>query len=171
MSNANHDPFARLFAETRHVLQRYVRKLVRSRDTADEIVQEAFARTYEQGAGVRAPKAFLFTTARNLASNMHRHERVAATDLVDSFDDARIIGHAKPIDEGLIAAEAANLLKEAVANLPPQCRAAFTLKVFHACSYKEIAERMGITPKTVEKHIARGLRDTHRYMRERYKEG
>jgi RNA polymerase sigma-70 factor (ECF subfamily) len=57
-----------------------------------------------------------------------------------------------------------------VASLPPQCRTAFTLKVFHGCSYKEIAEKLGISTKTVEHHIARGLRDTHQYLRERYGE-
>jgi RNA polymerase sigma factor (sigma-70 family) len=52
--------------------------------------------------------------------------------------------------------------------LPPQCRAAFTLRVFHECSYKEVADRLGISAKTVEKHIARGLRDTHTYIKMRY---
>jgi DNA-directed RNA polymerase specialized sigma24 family protein len=40
--------------------------------------------------------------------------------------------------------------------------------VFHQCSYKEVADRLGISPKTAEKHIARGLRETHAYLERRY---
>jgi RNA polymerase sigma-70 factor (ECF subfamily) len=60
------------------------------------------------------------------------------------------------------------LLEEAVARLSPQCRAAFTLRVFGGCSYREIAQQLRISPKTVENHIARALRQTHQYMRRRY---
>ncbi len=60
------------------------------------------------------------------------------------------------------------LIQEAVDRLPAQCRAAFALRVFHECSYKEVADRLGISAKTVEKHIARGLRETHSYISRRY---
>jgi RNA polymerase sigma-70 factor (ECF subfamily) len=59
-------------------------------------------------------------------------------------------------------------MQEAIDRLPPQCRAAFALRVFHECSYKEVADRLGISAKTVEKHIARGLRETHSYLTKRY---
>jgi len=39
---------------------------------------------------------------------------------------------------------------------------------FTECSYKEVADRLGISAKTVEKHIARGLHDTHSYLKRRY---
>jgi DNA-directed RNA polymerase specialized sigma24 family protein len=42
MTESPNTLFVRLFVESRQALQRYVRRLVRSRDTADEIVQEAF---------------------------------------------------------------------------------------------------------------------------------
>ncbi len=56
------------------------------------------------------------------------------------------------------------LLQQAVAQLPTQCGAVFSLRIFQACSYKDIAKRLGISPRTVENHIARALRDTHKYL-------
>ncbi len=40
--------------------------------------------------------------------------------------------------------------------------------VFHECSYREVADRLGISVKTVEKHISRGIRETNRYLKAQY---
>ncbi len=170
MSDSRDDFFARLFSESREALHRYVQRLVGSAATAEEIVQESFLRTYRQSRSVETPRAFLFSVARNLASKQRRHERTAKTDSVADFETLRIVGQHAPLDEGLLADEQTRILQEAVGRLPPQCRAAFTLKVFYACSYQEIADRLGISPKTVEKHIARGSRETHAYLRRRYRD-
>jgi len=169
MTHAFPQRFSEFFAETRQGLLRYVRRLTRSNEVAEDIVQEAYARTLEHGQHARTPKAFLFVTARNLAWNAQRNQRKAATDAVGDIDRIGAVEDegASPEDR-LIAAEASGLLRQAVERLPEQCRAAFSLKVFHGCSYKDIAERLGISPRTVEKHVARGLRDTHAFMRRRY---
>jgi RNA polymerase sigma-70 factor (family 1) len=166
MSDAGKDAFARLFAESRAALRSYVRRFVRSKDTADEIVQEAFLRTYEHSASVKIPRAFLFSTARNLALDLRRHERIARTETMGDSDLTDVVSECESPESGLLSKQRSLLLREAVASLPPQCRTAFTLKVFHGCSYKEIAEKLGISTKTVEHHIARGLRETHLYLRE-----
>ncbi|KAF1691432.1 RNA polymerase sigma factor, partial [Pseudoxanthomonas daejeonensis] len=67
MVETAHERFSHFFAETRQGLLRYGRRLTRSKEAAEDIVQEAYARTLEQGQRVQAPKAFLFITARNLA--------------------------------------------------------------------------------------------------------
>lgn len=168
MSDSRNDLFERLFSESRHALRRYVRRYVGAGETAEEIVQEAFLRTYEHAASVQTPAAFLFTTARNLAWKRWRHERIAKTDSIGDIDDTRVITGCESIDDELLADERTRVLAEAIGRLPPQCRAAFTLRVFHACSYKEIAQKLGISARTVEKHIARGLRETHAYVKLRY---
>lgn len=160
--------FTRLFTESRVALRRYIRRLVRSEATADEIVQEAFLRTYERGSAVEIPRAFLFSTARNLATDRRRHERIAATDSLGDFDDSRVVGTGGPLEDVLIADEASRILKQAIDRLSPQSHAALTLKLFHGYSYKEIAATLGLSEKTVEKHIARGLERTHEYLRARY---
>jgi RNA polymerase sigma-70 factor (ECF subfamily) len=164
-----HARFSSFVTETRSGLLRYVRRLTRSNDSAEDIVQEAYARTLEQGDEVRTPKAFLFVTARNLVWNARRHQRVAETDSVADVDDLGALhSDGASTEDRLVADEAAARLKAAIEHLPPQCRAAFALKVFNACSYKEIADQLGISTKTVEKHISRGLRDTHAFLRRRY---
>jgi RNA polymerase sigma factor (sigma-70 family) len=168
MSDSRNDCLARLFSGSRQALRRYIRRLVSSRETADDIVQEAFLRTYEHADRIETPRAFLFSAARNLASDTHRRNRIHKTDSLGDFDVSHVVHPSESPEGGVLADEQSRLLKEAVERLSPQCRAAFTLRVFHDCSYKEIARRLGVSPKTVENHIARALRETHEYLRRRY---
>jgi RNA polymerase sigma-70 factor, ECF subfamily len=169
MADVTLELITKLFSESRRALHRYVRRLVGSREIAEDIVQEAYLRTYQHVERVEVPRAFLFSTARNLAADARRHNRVAKTDMVGDFDASGVVSESASLEAELLADEQSRLLKEAIERLSPKCRAAFTLKVFHACSYREIAQRLNLSPKTVEKHIARALRETHAYLRRRYK--
>ncbi len=167
-SDSRTEIFTKLFAESRQALHRYIRRFVGSSETAKEIVQEAFLRTYRQRESVTTLRAFLFSTARNLAANEYRHRRIVERDGFRDFGDSWVKTERESLEAELLRDERNRLMLEAIDRLPPQCRAAFTLRVFHQCSYKEVAERLGISAKTVEKHIARGLHDTHSYIKRRY---
>jgi RNA polymerase sigma-70 factor (ECF subfamily) len=167
-SESRTETFTKLFTESRQALHRYIRRFVGSSETAKEIVQEAFLRTYRQGESVTTLRAFLFSTARNLAANEYRHRRTVERGALGDFDDSRVNLQCESLESELLRDERNRLIQEAIDRLPRQCRAAFTLRVFHECSYKEVAERLGISAKTVEKHIARGLRETHGYLKRRY---
>ncbi len=145
-------------------------RLVQSPAATDEIVQEAFLRTYEQGPSVHMPRAFLFSIARNLASKARRHDRAMKTFSMDNPDAAQMYTAQDSAEQTVLSEERIRLLKEAIERLPKQCRIAFALKVFHDCSYQEIAERLGIARKTVEKHISLALRATNTDLRRHYKE-
>jgi RNA polymerase sigma-70 factor, ECF subfamily len=167
-SESRTEIFTKLFAESREALHRYIRRFVGSSETAKEIVQEAFLRTYRQRESVTTLRAFLFSTARNLAANEYRHRRIVERGAVRDFGDSWVPAQRESLEAELLRDERNRLIQEAIDRLPPQCRAAFTLRVFHECSYKEVADRLGISAKTVEKHIARGLHDTHSYLKRRY---
>jgi RNA polymerase sigma-70 factor, ECF subfamily len=171
MPASRNDRFSRLFRDSSGALKRYVQRLVRSRDTADEIVQEAFLRTYEHADDDKPPTPLLYSIAHNLAMDHHRQERRAQTETPGEIGSASVLvteRESTSLECWLLAEEQSSLLKRAVERLPPQCRAAFTLRVFHCCSYQEIAEKLGISQKTVEGHISRGMRETYRYLRQRY---
>jgi RNA polymerase sigma factor (sigma-70 family) len=159
----------KLFSESQRALYYYVRRLVWSREAAEDIVQEAYLRTYEHAEEMDIPRAFLFSTARNLAADSRRRNRISKTETLGDFDRPDVVPEGKSLETELLVDEQSRLLKQAIDRLPPQRRAAFTLKVFHACSYKEIAQRLNLSTKTVENHIALALRDTHAYLRRRYK--
>lgn len=168
-SESRTEMFTKLFTESRDALHRYISRFVGSSETAKDIVQEAFLRTYRERESVTTLRAFLFSTARNLAANEYRHRRtVERGAAVGDLGDSRVNPENESLEAGFLRDERNRLIQEAIDHLPRQCRAAFTLRVFHECSYKEVADRLGISAKTVEKHIARGLRDTNSYIKRRY---
>lgn len=170
MADSRSEVFARLFAESGAALRRYVRRLVQSRDSADEIVQEAFLRTYEHARSDRPPGALLYSIAHNLAMDHHRHARRARVDPWEEVGapTAAAVAEGESLETWLLQEERSSLLKHAVEQLAPQCRAAFALRVFHGCSYRDIAGKLGISEKTVEAHVSRGIRETYGYLRRRY---
>jgi RNA polymerase sigma-70 factor (family 1) len=167
-SDSPTETFIKLFAESRQALLKYIRRFVRSSETAKEIVQEAFLRTYRERDSIITPRAFLFSTARNLAANEIRHRRTVERDTLASSDEVPVDAQYESLESGLLRDERNRLIQQAIDRLPPQCRAAFTLRVFHECSYREVADRLGISVKTVEKHISRGIRETNHYLQAQY---
>ncbi len=164
MSAPMRSTFSRLFLESEQGLRRYVRRLLRNPEATEDIVQEAFLRTYEHAQRVDNPRAFLFSTARNLAFDTSRNERTRKTDTLGDLDALNVVCPGESLEGLLLADEQSRMLREAIELLAPQCRAVFALRIFHSCSYKEIARRLNIAPKTVENHIARALRETHRFL-------
>jgi len=170
VSDSPRDAVARLFSESYRALRRYVRRLVDSPEAAEDIAQEAFLRVYQQGDKVKTPRALLFSAARNLVVDARRHARIARTDSMGDFDALGVVSADESPERQVLADERSRLLRKAIGRLSPQCRAVFALRVFHACSYKEIAEHFGISVKTVEKHVARGLHETHAYLQRHYRD-
>lgn len=165
------DPgLARLFSDSRAALSRYVRRLIRSPGAAEEIVQETFLRAYQHRDAADLKPPYLFSIARNLASKVRRHERI-----LDSFftgvHGAQLHGACELPEDAALADERLRLLHEAIQSLPPQCRAVFTLRMFQDRSYKEIAEELKISVRTVEKHVALGATQVHAALAKRYQEG
>lgn len=170
MSVVSHDAFSQIFGQSVEALRRYVTRLVGSRETAEDIAQEAFLRTHCHAATIRNPRAFLFSTARNLAANHRRHEFLAKTDLVGDFAASSVESVSESLETEVLAEEEMRLLCDAVASLPPKCRAVFVLRIFHSYSYRKIGTELGISVKTVENHFAKGLRETQQRIRRRCEE-
>jgi RNA polymerase sigma factor (sigma-70 family) len=160
----------RLFSDSRAALSRYVRRLVGSRSKAEEIVQETYLRAYQHRDDADVQPPYLFSIARNLAFKARRHDRVVEAFSAQDAHGAQLHGVTESPEETVLADERMRLLNEAIQSLPPQCRAAFTLRMFQDRSYKEIAMQLGISAKTVEKHIALGTTATHAALARRYKE-
>jgi RNA polymerase sigma factor (sigma-70 family) len=126
----------------------------------DDIVQEAFARVVRaQTAGsIERPKAFLFTTARNLAIDSFRRRNVAVVESLTEWDGQHVLEEARGVSETVSHEQELEILTQAIQSLPERCRQVLTLRKIYGLSQKEIADRLGISEHTVEAQIGNGVR-------------
>ena len=140
------------------------RSLARRVEVAD-VIQETYARLLTmpplQRQAVRTPRAFLFTTARNVAMEHLRQRRLVSLDALSKLGTSEVVvesGHEPPPDETVNATQELDLLARVIASLPNKCREVLTLRKIHGLPQKQIAARLGIAEHTVEKHISYGIR-------------
>ncbi|MBI5689599.1 MAG: RNA polymerase sigma factor [Verrucomicrobia bacterium] len=126
----------------------------------DNLVQESLVRVVRARAQgpVEAPRALLFATARNLAVDQMRRQRVVSFEPMTEISDSSVFLGGGTIPEAVSHDEELALLTQAIQSLPDRCRQVFTLRVAYGLSQREIAARLGISENTVEKQIGKGLR-------------
>jgi len=166
---SNNNPFNEVFLSFRKQLARAVSSIVPTKEIED-IVQETYVRVcqIENPAGIRHPRAFLLTTARNLAFDHIKRsesrysqsiERDGELDLGEVDDH-----HVDETYQHVAAGEEFSNFCEAVRILPVQCRKVFVLKKVYGYSQREIAIELEISESTVEKHIAHGMKRCINFM-------
>lgn len=136
---------------------------------ADDLVQESFLRLVRARAAgsIRNPRAFLFTTARNLALDWFRRGRVIRFEPLVENADSFVESHGAPAAESLNDRQELAILSEAIAVLPPRCREIMSLQKLHGLSNQEIATRLGISIHTVNAQLVIGLAKCRRFLLER----
>lgn len=157
------------YLENRVALNRYLNRFFRSREAADDLAQEAFLRAFaaESGRTIKAPKAFLFKIAKNLALNELARRSSIAIEPLGDFEGQEVLedSNQPAVDDVVDSRERIHLLARAIAALPPQCAKVFILRKMQGMSQKEIAVRLNISARTVENHVALGLSRCRAYMR------
>lgn len=141
-------------------LMRYLMRSWYRRDDIHDLRQEIYIRVYEAAAKARPtmPKSFLFTTARHLMTDRLRRGRVVSIDAVGDIDALNVLIDELSPERRLGARQELKQLTEAFDRLPDRCREVVWLRRVEELSQKEVAARMGIGEKTVEKQVAKGMR-------------
>jgi len=142
-------------------LVQYLQRHWARRDELHDLLQETYARVYEAAGRSRptAPKAFLFATARHLMTDRVRRARVVSIEPVGDFESSNVylIDEVSP-ERWLGTRQALRRLAEALDALPERCREVVWLRRVEELSQNEVAQRLGISGRTVEKHLAKGMR-------------
>jgi RNA polymerase sigma factor (sigma-70 family) len=142
--------------EARGWLRRHIHRLAPS--DLDDLIQEAYARLWGvELRGIANGRSYFFTVIRNLLTEQARRARIVPMERMSEIDALRIPSEEPGPDRRVNALQELERLERAVEGLPKQCRYAFRLQKFHGLSQQEIALKMNIAEKTVEKHLATAL--------------
>ncbi|MFH0756400.1 MAG: RNA polymerase sigma-70 factor [Bacteroidota bacterium] len=158
--------FEMLYNEQYKSLCYFAQRFVFDLDTSREIVQVVFVRIWEKRDALPADislKTYLFTAVRNKCLDYLKHLKVE-----NEFEKMRIkeIQESsnilcKTIDnplDGLVTKELENAIKDAIESLPGKCKAIFELSRYDGLTYRQIAEELNISVKTVETQMSRAIK-------------
>jgi RNA polymerase sigma-70 factor (ECF subfamily) len=135
----------------------------------DDLVQETYTRLLRAQAngGVRYPKAFLFTAARNAAFDLFRRRGAKPTEAVTDLVELTVLEEMPGVGEQMDQSYELEVLADAVRALPDRCRQVIMLRYLDGLAYKEIAVQLGISAETVKVHMAKGMRRCAAFFAER----
>jgi RNA polymerase sigma-70 factor (ECF subfamily) len=153
------DRLTRSFMEARDDLLRFLKRRGRQQ-AAEDIVQTVWLRLREHGdpQSWEEPRAVLFTTAANLGTDTHRRETVAERALSREAASAEAADPGPDPEAHADAVGQLELLSAALEQLPEQCRQAFLLNRLEGLTHAQIATQLGVSTKTVQRHVERALR-------------
>jgi RNA polymerase sigma-70 factor (ECF subfamily) len=95
-----------------------------------------------------------------------RRQAAQTTDSVGDFEGLNVYSNEAPADEQIDARLRFESFCAAVDRLPPLCRRVFVLRKVYRLSHDEIAEVLGVSHSTIEKHVAKGLLRCRDYLHE-----
>ncbi|MYA17791.1 MAG: RNA polymerase sigma factor [Gammaproteobacteria bacterium] len=158
-------PLTEAFLASKAALGRYIATFFVQREEIEDTLQQAYTEALtaeiEKGKRIDSPRAYLFRVARNIALNKKKRQRVVFIENVGVVDDSIVsswLGASGDLGDRQHSRDKLRALADAVRMLPPQCRRVFVMQRFEGLTYKEIAQRLGISTSTVEKHLAKALR-------------
>lgn len=136
-------------------LRAYLRGRFPQLHDVDDVIQETYARVLraQVAAPLREVRPYLFTIARNLALDLARHHKIAATDSLGNIEQLSVVEERADAAEKAAHDQEIEILHEAIAALPPRCQEILTLRRFHGLSHQAIARKLNISPNTVDAQL------------------
>ena len=131
----------------------YALRMVMNVSEAEDIVQNVFVNVWnhiQEGYEPDNLKSYLYRAVRNAALKYVAKE---SKESLTAIDEA-----AEVTEEAVDTSERDARLWQAVNELPPKCREVFLMSKRDNYSYKEIAEALGISIKTVENHLTKAMK-------------
>jgi RNA polymerase sigma-70 factor, ECF subfamily len=152
--------FNDLYQPLCHLSQHYLE----DQDEAKGVVQEAFVKLWEIRHELTPNsnlRNFLFTLVKNNCLNilnrrqilLKHHEKIRWMEMRYQYESLNRLG-----DNYLEFNELKEKIDLAVRNLPEHCRVVFEMSRFEDLRNREIAEKLGVTQKTVEAHLTKALK-------------
>lgn len=135
----------------------YASKLLNDMDDAEEVVQAMYLKLWERRGELSVDismKAYLYRAVHNACLNHLKHEKVKQ-QYADHLKN--INGEADTVDH-LEQKELQQEIDNAINELPEKCREVFQLNRFEGLKYKEVAQLLDISEKTVENQMGKALK-------------
>jgi len=155
----DHQAYKELFLGLYSYLYHFALSFVKSKQPAEEILSDVFIKLWEKRKEIdqiRNLKVYLYVATRNFSLNHIEKQKRLATENIDETTITIKALYFDP-EQLMITAEMMNRIQKAIYALPPKCQLVFKLVKEDGLKYKEVAEIVNISVKTVENQLAIAL--------------
>lgn len=164
LSNGDEQAFENVYHLYFPRLYSFSNKIVNDSGIAKDVVQNVFVKIWENRNtfSIENPEAFIYRMVRNASLNYIRHLKVVdnlKSKVKDQYLGEELyyidlVGNEPYI---LIEKELEERILQVMQSIPDKCLSVFRMSRIEGLKNREIADHLGISIKTVEKHIAKAL--------------
>ena len=147
-------------------LKQFAYSILKSQEEAEELVSDLFVKVWEkrdQLTTIDSPLLYFYATAKNLAFNRLNKQKGQQNIRSEEWLVQLNSIYFDP-EQLMMTEEMMRQIRQAVNNLPPRCRLIFKLVKEDGLKYKEVAELLHLSVKTIEAQMAIALRRIGKYM-------
>lgn len=158
--------FETLFKAYYAPLCQFSRKYVKDKDDCEEIVQGFFLKLWDKRVELdinQSVKNYLFSSIRNRCLNHIKHEKIKLeyqSEILKNPD-----GHIDTTNF-IMEVDLIDKIDQSIAALPARRREIFVLSREHGLKYREIADQLGISIKTVETQMGQALKELRENLKD-----
>ena len=156
--NNNEKAFEKLFHHYYGNLCLFASRILKNDDAAEEVVQDFFVKLWEKRKQITietSVKSYLFRSVKNLCLNFIQHNKIklryAQTILSKTSNN-------QTDDYNFTEINLAEKIEESIQSLPAKRREIFRLSRKEGLKYREIAEKLNISIKTVETQMGLAIK-------------
>lgn len=158
LRNDDKSALRELFQEFYQPVCQAINRFIRDKSKVEDLAQEVFIRFWEKRHQIEINSslpAYIRRMAINealgyLRRNKYEDDREITPEMAPGTEDSA--------EEQFLHQELELRVRAAINELPPKCRMVFQLSRYEDLTYKEIADQMDISVKTVENQMSKALR-------------
>ena len=158
--NSDQAAYRELFILLHARLKQFAYSILKSGEEAEELVSDVFIRIWqkrEELENINSPLLYFYTTTTNLALNQLKKQK-RQVNLSPEEWLVQVNSLYFDPEQLMLTEEMLRQVKKAVNDLPPRCRLIFKLVKEDGLRYKEVAELLQLSVKTIEAQMAIALR-------------
>lgn len=151
--------FEHLFKAQYPILCGYARKYLDDTDQAEEIVQEMFFSFWQKKEKLEintSLEAYLFRSVRNSCLNYLKHLKIREQYKLANNQEIR--RKEQEVHDNVVALELQERIEHVINELPPERKKIFKMSRYEELKYREIADKLKISVKTVEAQMGKALK-------------
>lgn len=158
--------FEKLFKTYYAPLCLFARQYILDPDDSEEAVQSFFLKLWDDRKKIAittSVKSYLFGSVKNRCLNYIKHQKIKQAHQSEVIKSAKIDSNSSSF---LLEVDLMKKIEASINSLPPKRREIFILSKEHGLKYREIAEKLGISIKTVETQMGHALKDLREQLKD-----